>query len=263
MREREGRCGTAEPCARIAWYKNWEFELFFFGPFSISFSLTPLQVVAFFCVPPTISCLPFVPVICFFLNQFSLSLFIVYYLLDTISLLGNPLSPLVFGTPTVQHFTCTSKASVLPLVLFPAVLCPVLFPMTFIPVLFPCSLTSVADPHHVDADPDHASFPLSFSPVMSSVLSLCSRQCSGSVSVLASRIHIRYSENRIQILPSSSKNSKTALYFNCFGHSLWPSKSNTQKNLGKFYILLASWRSMTNRIGSRSVSQRYTSADPD
>ncbi len=29
MREREGRCGTSEPCARIAWYKNWEFELFF------------------------------------------------------------------------------------------------------------------------------------------------------------------------------------------------------------------------------------------
>ncbi len=41
-------------------------------------------------------------------------------------------------------------------------------------------------------------------------------------------------------------------------------KSNKQKYLGKFFFfLLPSWRSLTKRAGSGTVSQRYGSAEPD
>ncbi len=69
---------------------------------------------------------------------------------------------------------------------------------------------------------------------------------------------------RILILSSSSKNSKTKLAF----YNIWlyydflswkndvnvPSKISKQKNLEKNYFLLASWRSLTKRAGSRSIS---------
>jgi hypothetical protein len=41
------------------------------------------------------------------------------------------------------------------------------------------------------------------------------------------------------------------------------SKSNEKKKLDKNYLLLVSWRSLTKRAGSGSVSQGYGSADPD
>ncbi len=86
-------------------------------------------------------------------------------------------------------------------------------------------------------------------------------------------------EVRIQILLSSSKNSKKNI--DSFPTVLWlpndflswnyyvnvPSKSNKQKNLGKNSFLMASWRSRTkiagSGSGSGSIGQRQRSADPD
>ncbi len=89
----------------------------------------------------------------------------------------------------------------------------------------------------------------------------------GSTCFWASRI-------RLRILLSSCKNSKKNLdsyYFaTLFGFlSLEntvnvPSNSNKQKKcLNKNSFLLASWRSMTKKAGSGSISQRHGSADPD
>jgi len=70
---------------------------------------------------------------------------------------------------------------------------------------------------------------------------------SGSVSFSASRIRIRLPENRIRILPSSSKTGKKTPYFYCFDHFYdflsfknvnVPSKDNKQKII-KIYFFVA------------------------
>ncbi len=82
---------------------------------------------------------------------------------------------------------------------------------------------------------------------------------SWSVCFRASWIQIRYSDMRIRILRSPSKNIKKNSYCDFFMTSLKNDINVPLKRNEQNYFLSASWRSMTQRAGSgpESVSQRY------
>ncbi len=118
-----------------------------------------------------------------------------------------------------------------------------------------------------------------FSP--QKITSSTSKQCSGSESgstgstcFWAIRIHLSEVWTRIRLLLSSCKNSKKNLdsyyfvtlfdFLSLENYVNVPSNSNKQKKcFNKNCFLLASWRSMTKKAGSGSISQRHGSPDPD
>ncbi len=73
------------------------------------------------------------------------------------------------------------------------------------------------------------------------------------------RTRIHWTEIRIRILLSSSRNSKKTIDSYCFVTSLW---LFIFKKCWKC-TFKKSWRSLTKIAGSGSISQRYGSADPD
>jgi hypothetical protein len=171
MREREGRCGTSEPCARIAWYKNWEFELFFSAFFDF-FPPYPSPVSCHFLCPlnyfrPYInSCL---------LLLFESVFFVFVYCLRHNTCLESLHRPESLSMPTL-YLSLPRLFSFL-LSFFPRS-----YALSFFLFLLILSFSSVLS---------RCSFPFVMSPVLSTVislvfslvLSLCSRQCSWSGSL--------------------------------------------------------------------------------